>query len=294
VIRTATSLAALRTGFSAMFQTGFDGVKPTYLRIATSIPSSTKSNTYGWLGDLPGMREWIGDRQVKGLSEKSYVITNKDFESTVGVKGTDIDDDNLGMYPIIMQGLGQEAGIFPDELTFELLKNGFTERCHDGQFFFDTDHPRGENGAVVSNMTAGAAPAWFLLDTSRPLKPLIFQDRQKPKFVAMTSDQDESVFTRKEYRYGVDMRCNVGYGFWQLAHGAKVALNEANYEAVYLAMTTQKRDDGKPLRVKPNLIVVGPSNRAAAKKLFETATVAAGGDNTYYKDVEVLVVDWLE
>jgi phage major head subunit gpT-like protein len=292
MIRTATSLAALRTGFSAAFTTGFAALVLSYTRIATVVPSSTKSNTYGWLGQFPGMREWIGDRQVNSLKESAYTIVNRDFEVTVGVNGNDIDDDNLGIYTPIMQGLGQEVAIFPDELVFGLLKDGFTKQCYDGQYFFDTDHP--VKDGVASNMTNGAAPAWFLMDTTRPLKPLIWQPRTAAKFVSMNKDDDESVFTRKEYRYGADMRGNAGFGFWQMARAAKVVLNEANYEAERLAMTTQKRDDGKPLRVKPDLIVVGPSNRAAAMKLFNTSTLPGGGENPYYKDVEVLVVDWLE
>ena len=173
---------------------------------------------------------------------------------------------------------------------------GFTTRCYDGQFFFDVDHPvptLANPLAVASNMTAGGAAPWFLLDASRPLKPIIYQTRAPAKFVAMNKDDDESVFMRKEYRYGADLRGAAGYGFWQMAHGAQVVLNEASYEAARLAMTTQKREDGKPLIIKPNIIVVGPSNRAAAKKLFLTSTLAAGGDNPYFNDVTVLEVPWL-
>ena len=41
---------------------------------------------------------------------------------------------------------------------------------------------------------------WFLLDTSRALKPIIFQDRKSPELIAMTKIDDEAVFTRKEFR----------------------------------------------------------------------------------------------
>ena len=37
---------------------------------------------------------------------------------------------------------------------------------------------------------------WFLLDTSRALKPVIFQDRKSPQLIAMTKIDDEAVFTR--------------------------------------------------------------------------------------------------
>nr|WP_255327039.1 Mu-like prophage major head subunit gpT family protein [Pseudomonas aeruginosa] len=88
------------------------------------IPSTTASNTYGWLGQFPKLREWIGQRVIKDMAAQGYQITNKLFESTVGVKRTDIEDDNLGVYGPLMQEMGRAAGAHPDELVFALLKAG--------------------------------------------------------------------------------------------------------------------------------------------------------------------------
>lgn len=60
--------------------------------------------------------------------------------------------------------------------------------------------------------------AWYLLDTSRPLKPLILQKTKEIKFTAMDKVDDESVFMRKAFRYGIDSQDNAGYGLWQLAY----------------------------------------------------------------------------
>ncbi|SKC68341.1 Mu-like prophage major head subunit gpT family protein [Maledivibacter halophilus] len=62
--------------------------------------------------------------------------------------------------------------------------------------------------------------AWFLLDVSRPVRPTIFQQRKKPKFVSMTKESDTNVFMNKKYIYGADSRDNAGYGLWQLAFGS--------------------------------------------------------------------------
>lgn len=61
---------------------------------------------------------------------------------------------------------------------------------------------------------------WFLLDGSRAIKPLIFQDRKKPEFISITDPHSTEVFMSKQYLYGVDCRRNVGYGLWQLAYGS--------------------------------------------------------------------------
>lgn len=60
---------------------------------------------------------------------------------------------------------------------------------------------------------------WFLLDVSRPIKPLALQDRKKPEFVAVDALNADSVFENNEAKYGVDMRCNTGFMLWQLAYG---------------------------------------------------------------------------
>jgi phage major head subunit gpT-like protein len=62
--------------------------------------------------------------------------------------------------------------------------------------------------------------AWFLMDTARPLKPLIFQQRKKPTFVAMTDINSPDVFTRKKFKFGAEARGQAGFGFWQMAYGS--------------------------------------------------------------------------
>ena len=95
---------------------------------------------------------------VKSLSESSYQITNKDYESTVGVPRNAIEDDEFGIYGPMMASMAQVAAEHPDTLVFGLLKNGFTTPCYDGQNFFDDEHPVGDT--KVSNMQAGAGEGW--------------------------------------------------------------------------------------------------------------------------------------
>ena len=170
------NLNNLFTGFKASFNTGVQGVTPHWQRISTLIPSSTREEIYAWLGEFPGLREWIGDRFIKNMASHSYSIRNKDFESTISVKKNDIEDETYGIYAKLFEAMGQAAAVHPDELVFELLKAGFSTTCYDGQYFFDTDHPVAE--ASVSNMQNGNENPWYLIDTRKPLKPLIFQKRQ--------------------------------------------------------------------------------------------------------------------
>ncbi len=296
MIINSASLQTLYTGFSTAFQSGFAGVAPQYTRVATVVPSTTKQNEYGWLGQLPRIREWVGDRVVKSIELHGYSIRNKPWEMTIGVDRDDIEDDNLGVYTPLFQEMGRATATFPDELVWPLLKNGFTTPCYDGQYFFDTDHPvLDENGAPqsVSNSGGGAGTPWFLLDTSRALKPLIFQQRRAFDFVRMDRPTDEVVFTSKEYRYGVDGRMNAGFGFWQVAYGSKQTLDQDAYKAAFAALENMKGDHGRPLGIKPNLLVVPPSLREAGLEILNADRNAAGATNVWRGTAELLVVPWL-
>ena len=283
------SLRGIFVAFNTLFTKAFEGQKPNYEKVATVVPSTTDSETYAWLGDIPGMREWVGDREIQNLSGSDYTIKNKDFELTVGVDRNAIEDDKIGLYNPSIQMLGESAALHPDELVFTLLSSGFKAKCFDGKAFYATDHAVGK--AAVSNklnapLTAesyktarammmsyknskgrplGLVPnllvvppaleaaardilvadfvngtkntmqgtaeihvepnlktdtEWHLLCTKRPIKPLIFQQRKKAKFVSKTAETDDNVFMSKKFIYGVDSRGNAGFGFWQMAVGS--------------------------------------------------------------------------
>lgn len=284
-------LKSLNVGFQTTFQKALETATTSWQKVATLVPSSTSEETYGWLGNFPKMKEWMGERQIQNMSTYDYTIKNKSFEMTVSVKRTDIEDDKIGIYTPMVQTLGQEAAVYPEEIVFDLLKDGSKNRCYDKKPFFSTDHPAGKDGKskasnkgtyqlttdnyglaraammslkndsekslkIVPNLLvvppalegvarqilfseqingttniykgsaellvvpelAGNDTTWYLLDTSRPLKPLIWQERKPVKFTALDADTDTNVFNKGEYLYGADARGNGGYGFWQMAY----------------------------------------------------------------------------
>lgn len=288
MIVTAAVLNDLRTGFSNLFEQGKTKATPMYSEIATLVPSTTKSNTYGWLGQFPAFREWIGDRVLNSMKEHGYSVENKDYESSIGVLRTDIEDDNLGIYNALFTEMGYAASVHPDEIVFPMLRAGFTSTCYDGQYFFDTDHPvnpevdgSGTDASVSNVIVDGAytGEAWYLMDTSRAIKPIIFQQRKAPVFTSMTKLDDEAVFTKNLFRYGVDCRDNAGYGFWQMAVGVKAELNYQNvWDAINL-MRSFKADGGRPLGLGKTgfKLVVHSTDWQGAKKLKEREFIDDGG-----------------
>ena len=291
-----SSLALLKQAFNAAFKDAFGSVTPLWDKIAMSVPSSTSEEVYGWLGANTKFREWVGERVYQNLKTHGYTIKNKTFESTVAVPRESIEDDQYGVYKPLMAQMGQDAKLHPDELLFGLIALGISTTCYDGQYFFDTDHPVGAQGSEVSvsNYTsAGGNNAWYLLDTSKILKPFIVQKRRDYAFIAKTNLADENVFQKNEFVFGADGRLNVGFGLWQQAYCSKASLDEAGYGAARVAMMNFKSDAGKPLGIMPDLLLVGPSNEAAALKMVTAEKQANGADNIYRNTAKVVTCSWL-
>lgn len=290
------NLQMLFTGYKASFQNAFAGVKPDFMPFTLEVPSVNSVEQYGWLGNSTAFREWLGDRVIQNLALHDYSIKNKSFENTVGVSRESIEDDSYGLFNPLMGQLGQDSANHPSTLIYELLAGGFAGKCYDGQFFFDTDHPvTNKAGAEVSvsNFQGGSGTAWYLLDTTRVMKPVILQKRKNYNFVSMDKETDENVFMRKEYIYGVDARLNAGYGLWQLAYASKETLDATSFNAAYAAMQSMTGDRGKKLGIKPALLVVPPTMRAQALEIVQAERGANGATNINRNAVDVLVTPWL-
>lgn len=287
------NLDSLYHGYSAAFNKAFNDAETNYSKIAMTVPSSTRETTYAWMGQIPSMREWIGDREIQNLIAHDYTIKNKTYELTTRVPVNDIADDQYGIYTPLVQEMGLSAKKHPDVLTFDLLGKGFNEKCYDGKAFFSNEHPMGnDNKTVQSNkgtkklcaasyaearqalmtikgdsertlnivpdllvvapqnetiarellfadLIAGTSNTnkntcdllvvpeltdypdqWYLLCTKRYIKPLVYQEREKPKLVCKNKETDDNVFFNDEVLYGIKARYNVGFGLWQLAYGS--------------------------------------------------------------------------
>ncbi|SBW01028.1 Major head subunit [uncultured Alphaproteobacteria bacterium] len=297
MIINSNSLDLVCQGFRTVFNNAFSAATPQYEKIAMVVSSATREETYGWLGEFPSLREWIAERVYKNLKAHAFTIKNRDFEATVQVRRNDIEDDRYGVYAPLFSEMGRSTASHPDELIFGLLASGFSETCYDGQYFFDADHLMvvDDQEVSISNLQLPdeekeeeEGPAWFLLDTSREVKPLIFQKRRAYQFVVRDNISVDDVFEKKLLTYSVDARLNVGFGLWQLAFGSKAPLTKANYEAARSSMMGLKGDYGRPLGITPTVLVVPPSLEGTARRLLK-ATVNGGEANEWAGSAELIV-----
>ena len=288
-------LDALFTSANASFEKGKPTAPNHYESVATVITSDTDSETYHGLGKFPKLKEWIGQRELKSISSHGYTIKNKTYESSVNVSIDDLNDDKFGVYAPLFSEMGLEATVYPNRYIFELLKKGFSNTCYDGQYFFDADHPVGDK--TFSNIDAPDSPTgdetpWFVLDTRRALKPFIFQKRENPTLKQL----DYRVDSHNEVVYGIKARFSAGYGFPQMAFASTKELTADNLKEVISKMKSFKDEEGNPLGINPNMLVVAPNMEWIAKDLLETQfTTSVNGtkSNVLYKALDILSSEWL-
>lgn len=156
---TKTAIQGLQTTFSTIYQKGWGLATPRLIEIATQVPSSTKTNTYGWMARLLKMRKWEGPRLIQNLSTFAYTLENDPYELTVGVDRDDIEDDQLGVYNPLFEELGRQSRLWPDQVLKTALQAGTTQLGFDGVAFFATTHALNPAGNQSNNFTTTALSA---------------------------------------------------------------------------------------------------------------------------------------
>lgn len=224
-------LSAIFLALSTAFNNAFKSTETQWPKIATEVPSNSAYQQYTWLANFPGMKEWVGAKQKKKLSEYEYVIRNKPYEATVVVSRDDIEDDQLGIYKPQAEGAAYSAALWPDELVYKAVNEGFNSKCYDGQSFFSTAHPVGKKN--VSN-----------------------KGTKKLSIVSLEAAQK-------------------------------------SYGAARTALREMKDEDGRPLNVNPNILLVPPALEDVAKALMTVERLEDGKANIYKGTAEVVVVPWL-
>lgn len=114
--------------------------------VSNLFGSDQGSETYPFLGQSPGMREWVGGRQPKGLSSNALTIVNKPYEATLEVAIRDMRRDKTGQIRARINEFVDRSLTHWASLLSTLIISGEATTCYDGQYFFDTDHAEGSSG----------------------------------------------------------------------------------------------------------------------------------------------------
>lgn len=148
-------------GLKTEFMKQFKGVEVNYDRITLTVPSKQLSEDYGWLGQLPQLREFGAERIPKGLSSYTYTIRNKKWEASIRVDNDLFRFEQYGQVKALVGGLGVTIPKAKNKLIWSLIASAASTNCYDGQFMVDTDHVEGASGVQSNKLTAALDPTSF-------------------------------------------------------------------------------------------------------------------------------------
>lgn len=290
------NLQVLFRAYNTLFQRGFaelGGDAELYKLFATVVPSTTAVEVYPWLKQLAQLREWIGERVVHGLEGADFSIKNRKFELTYGINRDAIDDDTYGLYGPIFQEFGRSSAEHPNVLTAEVL--AANPKCYDGNPLFGNHPVINEKGKTVqvSNDIGGTGPAWYVMDLTRVIKPVVFQNRRDYDFRALTNLNSDAVFDTDVFKFGVDARVNAGAGLWQLAVRCNEPLNAETYEAARARLTELQGDHGRPLGLRHSHTMFSNGQEGAALRVLNNAQAANGATNEWAGTSKPVLNPWL-
>ncbi len=137
--------------YSAMLSGG--GPEQAIMSLATTVPSGAASEKYGWLGDVPVVKEWIGEKTAESIEDYDYTILNKDWYNAVEIDRNELDDDQMGIILPRIQMLAQSLAWYKTEMIENLVVNGITNLAYDGAAFF------ANRTAPNDNLLAGTGPS---------------------------------------------------------------------------------------------------------------------------------------
>ena len=161
-IVTSDFLAGLMTNYRAIFKQALGDAfaeKPLYQDIATEFPSTTDTESYGWMGANPTMSEWLDKRQLKSPQAYDYTLKNKHYEGTIAVNRDTYEDDKYGMIAPRIKSLANRAVQHFNKSVLSQLDDGATLKAYDGVAMFSATHKAIGKSGVFANLLSGSYSA---------------------------------------------------------------------------------------------------------------------------------------
>lgn len=135
-------------------------------KIATLFSSNQESETYKWLGMSPTMREWVGQRLLRGLKDNTLTIVNKTFEATLEVFLDELRRDKTDQIRLRIKEMADRTASHWASLVSTLIVNNGT--AYDGVNFFAATHTEGDSGTQSNLLTLADYTAFDVLAPASP------------------------------------------------------------------------------------------------------------------------------
>lgn len=153
-ITTSDIARNLLPGLKTTFMQGWSQVELPFKQVVTEVPSTLPSENYGWLGQVPTVRQWVDERIPKGLSEYGYTIKNLKWETSVKIDAEVLEDEQYGQVKLRVGQMPGAVARHQNRLVWNMFNNGNASAGYDGANFFSTSHSEGNSGTQSNLLTS--------------------------------------------------------------------------------------------------------------------------------------------
>lgn len=159
------NLEAAFIAFSTVFDMKIKTAPVIYPELALVVPGVSERIEFKWLGSIPTMKRWIGDRTIQKLRGETQALITEWWANGLEVDADDfIVEAKLGMLATRVRSLAEAAGRRIDDQVTQFYLNGFNSSMgftYDGVDLFSNSHTAGTGAGVLageaqSNLVAGA------------------------------------------------------------------------------------------------------------------------------------------
>jgi phage major head subunit gpT-like protein len=155
------ALEAAYVTYSTIFDMALSNTSVIYPELATVMTDVGPVTEMKWIGDVPVMTEWLGQRTISRLRAESHTLRTKWYANGIELEHDDLAEDKLGIVRPRIEQLAKMGPRKIDALVIDYYTSGFAATLgttFDGQYLFDTDHTAdtAEGSTSQSNLQTGA------------------------------------------------------------------------------------------------------------------------------------------
>lgn len=189
---------------------GFDGV-PQFSTVHPILGGDVVGSALGGFGGITGIPATQSNLAVStALSYDNYVAARASMRSFRGEDGQPLGvNPNVLVVPPNLEGLGKL-----------ILEADFASNINGNAAAPQSNVWKGSAKLMVIPELADKPNNWWLLDTTKVVKPFVWQLRQAPTTVIRNSPTDPVVFDSHQFIYGVEARGTAAETLWFLSYAA--------------------------------------------------------------------------
>jgi phage major head subunit gpT-like protein len=198
---------------SASTVNGFDGV-PQFSTAHPLLGGDVVGSSAGGFGGVTGIPSTQSNLALStALTYDNYVAARAAMRSFRGADGQPLNiNPNILAVPPALEGIGKI-----------ILESDFAPNINATAGAPTSNIWKNSAKLMVIPELADKSTSWWLFDTTKVVKPFIWQLRTAPIFTARVAPTDPVVFDTHKFRYGIEARGVAAESLWFLSYAATSA-----------------------------------------------------------------------